>query len=674
MSFVEAKKTPYSAKTDLLRIRPRRYLNDRLTGLGSGVYSTPYFAPVVGVSLNGVALTLTTGALTVGKYKVDGDSVLIYPSAAPSASNILVLTYDIYLTNGIAKILPTPPTGSGSLVSWEPLLLGPLSSSAGLEDILAGVLSVSVSMVELIHDEYLNTFLTDDDSYSLAQADAWMAIGDEINPVYQGRVSGLSVSDNKVVLEIDDAFSNLLRPALMNQGEKAYINNVDFPLSNPKDTGAPIPLVMQKLTSFDRQYIGSFGYKVVPSDRLLEAKNIDYTGSQLSSVNREWAAYKGFDSNGPTIITIRLVSSTTIVGVSANIYTRVNLNGVTTARPGDTVEIFGASPKYYEIVAVQGSGQILYFEGDITADVPVGAQVQNLSFIHYVVWRSEEHGDKVLYYPRDYSTSIEYDAVSSTHLITIVLVNNFENNFGLDPLQPGKDKILFRASTVESGTHNHSDIIKYLLQRAGLTTNTTTFNTAKTQLPVNVSFTLPAIEDNTFQSYAVYLQKILASTFGYLTLNENGEVEYHLFDTPSGTIEINETNLLKDSFLKKVEYLDLVTKIVSFNRHDDNANANVTLENQKAKYFHQVENILNFEHYLEDITQTLSKILSYRGEAKSTYTVKTKVDNLDSIVGDEVTINKDKVLGDNNTKELKILSIDKNTTSTKLNLTDLRGI
>ena len=77
---------------------------------------------------------------------------------------------------------------------------------------------------------------------------------------------------------------------------------------------------------------------------------------------------------------------------------------------------------------------------------------------------------------------------------------------------------------------------------------------------------------------------------------------------------------------------------------------------------------------LEKFNDSITRILNYRSNRTAKYTLSTVSRNLDNNVGENLTIQRDGLLGNSSTKEVFILSLNKSTNKVDIIATDLLGV
>lgn len=670
MTFATLKENQATKKFELIRLEPARFLNDLLTSIGGGkyTYSTNYF--VSKVQENGVDLSLVVGTPSIGEYSFSSGVLTIYPNAAPSSTNALVMFHYLYLTGETYRVWHSDPENTATdLVDWEPIVKNYPIVNQSIEDILSGKLSISSSSLGVINDQSkFNQYFTINDSFYKKEIKVWACIQDETNiqKIFEGKIVSISQSNGVITFGVKD--NSLLLTELATMGDSrsdAYHNIDDNPTLDPNKNGLAIPYIVGTLSRC--QYIdeGTTSQKL-DHETLYEAVCINYSANISTSNNRDWGlcrtdtAFTGF-GHTPTSID-QTNPSFTILNSSAS--------DVAKMFAGDTFIVTISSVDHYMIVKyVDRVNNKIYCNKDAALSTNDVVTSNNCPSI--VVYQ-----DQVAYYcqyGRDYTATVTTTSGGNKYL-TITFANNFEaNHAGMVDLNPQGDRVLYR---VHPAIKKHGDILKLILEKSGMTVNSASITAANASLNVNAAFSIPYFDENDFKSYYSYIQDILKSTFGFIFLNNSFEIEYKLFSTPSSSTTLTETEILKDSFSSNIEYQDITTQLIAYNPHfnssDHVAKTGVSAESNKAIHLHGVTNVDRFIHVLEDITGRINDIMNYKSNRSAKYNLETATFNLDSEIGDEFLVETD--LYGLTQESMKIIAISKQKNKASLILTDLKGV
>jgi hypothetical protein len=244
-------------------------------------------------------------------------------------------------------------------------------------------------------------------------------------------------------------------------------------------------------------------------------------------------------------------------------------------------------------------------------------------------------------------------------------------------LNPETDRVYARIVPGQADSY-HSDVLKYIIQKAGFSVDTTSFNLAKTDLASEVMFSIPETGGGEPGTYESYIANILKSTFGYLFINEDESIGYAIFKEPSSTNEITKTEIIDETFEAVINYDDLANQI-QFQNTDATYREiadfnNVFVENQDRGYLDSAIIYETFTHVLYDITDRTSEILNFKSKPQITYNLEVKGKLLDAKIGDDILLKTDGLIGDKTEVAVKIISIDNGVGSTRISAIDLEDL
>lgn len=685
--FTTIKENQASRKFTLVRIEPSRFLNDDLASIGGGKYTVTMSGFVISsVYENGVALSLVTGTPAIGEYSFDEDTGLltVYPNAAPSSTNALVANYYLFYTGERNRVLyQDPEDDTTTLRDWEPKILSIPRTQNSIENIEEGVFTIKSSSFSIINDNNdFEQYLSGVDSFYQKNVLIWICLDstDNIQKIFNGKITRINIDDRSVVFNIENATSSLLYPAFMGDASsEVYWTRDDFPNLNPNSNNQPIPYYIGTASRYQLLPDSSISTlataKKLDKDSLPYAACTNYSTDVTTSNNREWGICR---VSADSFLAFGFTPSA--IDNSDPNYTRLSgtFAEIDKFRVGDTFVITQASVDYYlRVVYVDRSLNYVYTTKE--ASISTGAVVSSNNCPSIVLGSF----DQTYYamYGRDYTATVTTTSGGNKYL-KITFANNFEaNHAGLTVLNPGDFKIYYRIRP-DTTNGKHGSVLKNMLEKAGMTTVASTFTTANTNLDAKCNFSIPTLFEQDFSTYVKYVQDILKSTLGYITINNDFEIEYHLYAPPAGTITLTDTDILEKTSDIEIEYRDIVSSIIAYNPNwasdeatEDSANtASKTLSSNKTKYLHGIDKAIRFVHVLEKINDRLQDILDLRSERKAFYSIRTKTVNLDSIIGDDFILSRGGILGSDTTKNLKIISINKSQSEVSLILTDLYNL
>lgn len=667
MTFSALKQVQASKKFLMVRLKPARYVNDDLTLVSGLDYTMSFPYDVADVQENGSTVTYT--------YNESTEVLNVTLTGAPSSSNIVIVYYYIYYTGErVRTVGKNPESPTTDLRDWEPRLKSTPQFSQSIENILNGVLSISSSSLTLINnDSEFEQYLTGNDSFYNKQVEIWQCLDDitNIQKVFNGVVTGVNVDRKTVNIGLKDNLASLNVPCLMGDDE-VYFTNDHFTAVDPNKDGFPV-----------RYIIGTASrYKLHPETvtNLTTAQHLDvsslneavctnFTTDLTTSNNREYGCCRvssnGFENFGftPSNIDNTDPNFTRLDGTAAQV-AKFNI--------GDTFVVSGSGTYYCRTLYVDRTNNYVYVTkqaGMITTDVVNSNDCPAISI---------DDGVNAYHclYGRDYTATVSALASGNKYL-KIDFVNNFEASHALTVLDPQTMTVGYRVKPSQAN-QKHGTVLKSILDKAGLTTNAASFSSADTAFAVNANFSIPYFDESDYGEYYSYVELLLQSTLGYILLNNSFEIAYNLFDTPSSSTAITDTDIIENTYKIAIDYNDIVTQVVAYNPHYSNSEFNsvssATGSSLKAEHLHGVRVTTRFRHVLEDYSSKITDVINIRSERFARYSMVTKSLNYDSILGDDILLSKNGILGNDSTKSVTLLRLDKKTNETGITASDLYNL
>lgn len=665
MTFAAIQQLQASDKFLLVRANPSRWINDDLTVDTGTVYTATFTYPISEVKENGTALSLVTGSPASGEYSYDEDNNLltVHLSAAPSASNAIVLRYFTFFTTSRVRVVTEDPeVSSDPLREWEPRILKSPSVEQDASNVLDGYLDISSSSMELINNEQeLQQYFGDNDSWFNAPITMWHCLNsvDNIQKIFEGKIIAASLSRKSLVLSMQDKLRPLKDPALMGDSV-AYFSKADFANVDPNREGLPIPFIFGSASRYKLLVDSATsygGYKLDP-DTLYDATCTNFSTTISTSTNREYGvcrvATAGFldFSFTPSAINSAPADYQVLTGT---------VNEIAKFRIGDTFIDSSSNP--HRVLDVGSTTititKLTVFSGSVSAN--------NCPSIVITTGGN----DYYLLYSRDYTATVTATSGGNKYL-KITLVNNFEATFGISALDPQISRIRYRVRP--AGSQLHGDVMDTILSAAGLGVDATAIAAANAVLPVNAAFSIPQFDETDHGEYYKYIQLILKSAFGFIYLNNSGNIGYELFATPTSTDQRTDTDIEEDTFNINLQYQDIVTQIIGYNPHASSIeypNSAASASSVKAQYLHGVNRATRYRHILENFSTRVSDILDVLSNRRATYEFSSKQLDYDSEIGDDVELSKNNLLGNDSARDVKILGLNKRVNKTIIKAIDL---
>lgn len=665
-NFDTVKLRAASEKFNLIRLEPARDVTSDLTLDSGTTYSATFFwTNISKLEVNGVAYDLVTGAPASGEFSFDESTQeLIVNLGAALTTQVVVAYYYLFFTRGQHRQTYETPTDSNTVIRrWEPRINREPQFSFDIRDIQEGILSFGVSGVELSNEDgHFLQFFGGNDSFSNKAVTIWICLDntENVRIAFKGVIKSLRVS-RKVFIEFFDEFSVLSRTFFSNSTYLASVyNTTSFPNLAPNRENSPIYRLFAE-TSYYRVIDDGLanGLYKLEWERLLEASCVNFTNNISNTNNREWGTVLSEGNGGLQTDTVQ---TTDHVTGSPN-YSIIGYTNGKKYKIGDTLKINTHRVRVYYVD--EGSDELwCTFNASIaTTDTITRPGISS------IIVRQDNQSYYCLF-DRDYTVSY---TGNTNDIIQITFVNNFEATVGMaSPLNPNTDQVLFRAWCDTAKNLNHGSVVQTILQEAGLTVNSASI-TAANLTSLKTNFYIPFVGQS-FTSYTSVLQKLLFSTFGYISLNNDLEFEYNLFSALSPTDDISDDQILLESFSTQISYNDLRDSITPENDHDiiELGFQNTSLTSPRTKYLHGISTNRTYNHILAT-TSRMDDLFGVISERRATYFFRTKT-NPDQIIGDQITISRDKLIGNDTSKNVILIGLTKKTNEVDFVATDLFGI
>lgn len=690
MSIASEKVKHATERFLLVRLNPARYI---LPVLNGSVYEITLPFTINKIERLGVALTKDTSTPSVDDHWYQNEStglVQIKLASAPNdTTNVLIAFHYLFYTGTVFRSVSEDPENTATTTRlWEPRIINYPSVIQSFGNIIAGVLTVQNTSLEIINENgNIQEFLTEDDSFYNKEAVIWLCINStsNIQRIFTGKIDSISLTQNTARFNLLDSFSALKQrgtmvPPEFSSASLAYHLAVTGIL--PRGHNKPQPYIFGassriKTIGIDGMVSGG-PEPYVLTDEILELFTHGYVADVSTTTNRTWPGARG-----------RYTIATQSFGaVQAHLDTGtgfrfVRFASLSNVEVGDTIKWTEGGTDYYGIINHVGTFTYSSVNYNIVFSDPSGpfslaSTVANLKSGGVVITRNNQ--DPI--YPR-----IDRDVVLSNSALTFggyslyaEFVNNFETNFsGFTALNPQTDRVFVRFS--QSTVDSHAAALKYILETAGLTTNTTSFTNAETALSTKVRFHQCNFDESDYDTYLKYVQDILKSTLGFLRINSDDEIEYYLLDAPTSS-SVRDSSLTLDGATRcEVDYRDIATEIIAYNPHYDSKQA-IDLSSSpaetesapKARYLHNINNVDRFRHVLEEISSKILDHINLKSKRNAIYSFSTSTEDIDTELGDDIELQNKIVLGSSDTQDLKVISIDKSPGRTSLEAQDLKGL
>lgn len=678
MSYSSVQNNQLSSKFFLVRIEPARYIEP--TSIGSGKYTVTLSGLFISkVKENGTELTLVTTIPVSGEYSFNESTGLltIYPASAPSESNPIVVFHYLFYTGQSLRVAHEDPEDANtSLRDWLPQIVQSPTLGQSVENVLQGIFSLTTSSITLINNgDDIGSYLGINDSFYNKEIIIWHCLDsiDNIKKIFIGKISDVQRNNLTYSFSFKDNFADLKDQCVMGDSTAVYFSKSDFPNVEDKGESAPIPFffgTVSRYQTLTETVTNLVQAKKIDPETLYKAVCTSYSTTISTSNNRTWGICR--THSGGFLQFNHTPSS--IDNADAN-FTVLNSSAAASFLVGDTFIVdHSGSDHYSRVYYVDPDNNKIYVTKDAVIATNDTIEANNCPTI---VIKDENGVYYYCLYGRDYTASTLLTSAGNIFL-SITFTDNFEaNHAGYTILDPTQHAVFYRVRP-ESSNNTHGNALKYILDKAGLPLDASTFLAADSALDTNVNFSIPYFDESDFSEYYKYVGEILGSTLGHISLNNNLEVGYYLFDSPtSATTSIEALDIIQDEISSNIYYQDIISQLIAYNPHynsiEANATSSQTLSSNKVKQLHGINKTTRFRHVLENMTSRITQLFGFRSNRYLKYNITTKTKNFDSIIGNNFIL-EHKNIDASATSAVKILGINNSINNVNISASDLLGL
>jgi len=706
MTFATEKDKVNSARFMLVRITGRiKYVG---TSYDTNTYRQVVFKKPVKVTrfrlssggdggvFTELAEVATLGAMTTGKWFYDSSDGYLYFNTPTGYSYYALVDFEEFLTGGIERYYPRIPTGAGDNETWKPLVSAYPTFTQSIEDVSAGVFSISGSSFDVINeDNWADKYLVGTATFYERDCDVWIGINDQLKKVFTGTISQVSVDKKTISFSVLDKFNLMNKTATFGlPAERLTINANCAPgfstVVDPADEGMPIPRHFQGRLPHN-YYDGN--ENVVNTEYFYKAKCVSYSTTISGTTNRKWLCgsvkWRSATVTGAIAMQTYTGNVTAINDIGGSCY--VKFSAASNLTPGATVKwTTGGTPYYGRIqtvnvtyLSVVYDMLVIYF----SSSPAVGSTFAS----HPAFIAQFGSGDG---YPSETNTLIyEFHYTISTDTTTgnihLTLVDNFETTapfgrtFDYTYVHPSHDVLTYDFYCEETNLKPGATL-KALVEASGLTANAASFTTFDSGFSGYVRFSIPLWGDSEIGTYADYAAKILESAGAYLRLNESDEVELKTYTAPAPSETLTAANY--SDLTVDVNFQDIYTTIESKNIHfTGNRTKSVyyaddiiettqrTDTNEEALSIFGSRRVKYLQHVLTTLTSSITNLLALNTYRRLKLRFRTATENIDTSLGDDYYIQSDNI-NDGTALAVKVVSKTVSVDSTTVEAIDLHGV
>jgi len=700
-----------SERSILFMMKPSRFVSNMLVNQGGGIYTLTMSRKVHSVSANDTNFTevfVTPTANNTFYYNDTTKLLTLKIASAPNdTDNFVVIGYYLLYSSKINSYWDLDPEGIGTEYLWDSKIISEPSSKQSSAYSVKGNLSISVSGVSIddSNDEFVD-FLSENDSFNNKECFVWSVVNNQVRKLFSGLASSVQKKGNNVQIVFQDALLKLKTPCFMgDSAQKAYFlkETGSFPNMYESDSGKAIPYIIGRSPAYvgNSEWLpgdsGGFFPNNLTSFTITEERSnkavcTDFSGASdySKSNNREWGICRTSFSSFKTLDFGSMTSAIVYGGIPGpKIFylgaSKASLYVLSTGHNleiGDSFKIIRTATSYWATVTDASATSFSCLLQNHTSSASNEDWIASTSYYSnkapgIIIKQANELFLPV--YERDFFKT-EFLLSSGNTYMKITFNNNFEaNHSGLNGLNPSEHSIHYRATEKNNSSYkNQEKALERILIKGGALVDSASILQAGLDLDEDVQMSIPEFDETEYKDYLHYAERITQSTFGYLGVNVSGRFFYNIMKAPTAGSSRDDNINLNNSVKSKINYKDSVTKLIASNKHDfyfdKETTSSVSIENLKAKYLDGISKEVKFDHVLKDISGRLPFILDSLSSREIIYEWKTATKDLDTEIGDVITLISSEVLGGSGSVNIRVFSLNKGNDFTTIKAVPLEGL
>lgn len=726
----------------LIRLLPAKNVTAGIVDIGSSVYSGVFtqFNSVIKVTLNGVELSRVSGTPAVNQWSFDSGTQTLLVNKTTATGGTVVAFFSLFVTNDIVRFAKEDPgTGFGETVSYLPRVQNDANFSITQANITDGIIQISSIRLSLYNnDVFYQQYLGDTYSWFNKEVKFWHCLDDNenITEYYYGLIDSVSEQNGEILLSIRNGLTNLEKTVPTADGiNPSYTSAVYHPTMPQRNLGRPIPHFAGECSPFAFSGITELprgAYQSRVDGAVTDFAAFLSDGPQLmnrdplqapagGTDNRQWVACGDFlDPSSLASLTTFAVSA-----INANTWQVTVSDSYHGLFVGEYVRVLNGGAfveQFYRVVDVKDENEFT-LRGVIAPGV--SQQLDRYTIPCISAYDPETInqstggvgegplGEQPLL---NLIPQIDYTwSTDSQGVLRVQLVDNFELNFanyfnnGLRITDGFKMTYMYKNERLI-----HGDAVQQVAEAVGMTVDTASIAAANAAAAIYVQYSNPDYgqlslifegpenagnypeQGTVLLSARHIIERICATTFGYININPSGELEYGLIRSPfssARTIGVNDFLLqtlgqeLSQNYLySDIQLFNHAGFVIKpsysgsqFNRYNDNLRQNNTVELDQATsaevaYLHGVQKLKRINVYTiyRDFVSALMESYFFDYDQFITYTTKGK--DFEANIGDEIETDSPRTFGTSDTVDSIVLEVRKSIGSTQIKTSTARGL
>lgn len=707
MTFADNIAKASSERYALVRLSPARIINDDVVEGATDYFTMAFTGNPFSVTLDlDTVFTEDTGLTVNNTWYYNSDTQVLYIRTSEAievpTSSLCVLHY-ITITDQRDIELSVDPIVGGDKAIWEDRLKQAPKISSSIANMVDGTMTTSASSINLENsDDGITEWFTSKDTYNSRDVDVWFSVDGVLAKVFSGTIRTLDFTTTTISLGVVDKSTLFDDSAYMGSAKEDSEYNTATHTIDEKYEGVPIPFVVRQSPSGEKQPdVETFELRdstseildlsILDTSQMLEGHCIDHTTVVNTSNNRDWMLCRSTQHNADTLDWGG--GSTTIVQKGSTNYdlkyqgNRWNLLNVTVSTAhgleiGDTGEptdsALAGSFTYHAVVVKIISDTNYWLAAyhptmtSYTTDHTETTMVLPTNNRAVSIMLEYEDGEKMVPVENQDYTVNYTNLDNGTRQVDITFDSNFErlnsaHSLDLEALSSRNCRLFykFRNSTETL----HGTLVEQTLKGLDLTVNATSISDANSALTDGFTngdciMVVPSKGSTEHTTIRKVLAEILQTSIGYVRMDEDSEVYYELFNTPTGTSTRTDDDILSSTLIPRISYYDMFAKINVDNPyvkaestlHPTTFNQTVATNLHKATREKKLTTV--FDRIPGDMT---ARYNTFFGQPRVTYKYRTASLDLNTQLGDYITLEASNLLGGVSSVDILVTKFTKST-------------
>lgn len=607
-------------------------------------------------------------------YNPETGYLKIYSDQSVNQTSYCIIEYYMFFSEDRGRYIPYNLENGWDLVYWEPRLPRGFTAEMSQQNNLQGLLSVSSAPLNLKNqDGFFNSFFSTKDCFSNREVKIWRCEGSFMTKTveFKGVIRSADITDSECTFGLADPLARL---------DDQYTDNRPLTLLELAQAGAywirtvdvekPVSRMLGKISShsYTTKYTGQdlnipwFHY-----EKMINCSNVNVNFSPTTSNNRTWSVGFGPISAATQQRDVTAVANYTSGTFSATKFTINNVSGPISEwlPPGTCIVNNGQ----YGIVYASNDTEAYVWPHN--ASFSAAHDIIRHKVISVIVERDGSWGYALA--GRDYTCQI-----GAAGDLQIVFTNNFEAAMSLpsalDPINDGVYAVMM--DDVADG--RASKIVFDCLVQLGMEVN---MSFEPDQSPAwtdaELAMTIPFPGESRFPQMRDVVELAMRSGLGMLYFGQEGYLRYNCFLRPFDISPFMEDITQKNSanFAVSFDLWDLYGGVVYDFTHCKRYDT-WSVQYDMVKDFYKTQNLYYVETAIDPTRKATYDFLNDYAHLvmgrPSLFRIDALAEQMGLYIGSDINISRKRLIGDETSSPLRVVSIGKSVNKSSFSLLDLK--